>query len=363
MVALGDLVDLDKECGRCSAAKPPSSTTFVIAQEHASSVQRTVRLACATGGDREGAREARVVAHPGRRPPGEAQGARMRGLKRLALFVLLVVACARMAPPPGGPRRLLPAKLVGTFPDSGVAPCDFRGAAEFRFDEVTDEGTTPNFGTGTGTLEQLVMFSPDTLVPVVEWHRDRITVKPRGGWRPNHTYRIELVAGLRDLHGNLTKSGHTIAFTTCGPRLRPGYCRVAPPTGGLRRAPVGGALIEAYHLPDSARYRTVADSSGRFRMTELPAGPYLVVATVHPGPESPTRSAQGTMGQRSRRRHARHGRRNLDLPARHAATQDHGRGPPGFAIDPGHLRQAARSGVAPRFDRRPCPGLHRRRLR
>ena len=209
----------------------------------------------------------------------------MRGLKRFALFVLLVVACARMAPPPGGPRRLIAPKLVSTFPDSGVAPCDFRGAAEFRFDEVTDEGTTPNFGIGvagfgTGTLEQLIMLSPDTLVPIVEWHRDRITVKPRGGWRPNRTYRIELVAGLRDLHGGTSPRPATpLHFTTCGPRpTRALSGRVADWTSG--RA-VPGALIEAFHLPDSARYRTVADSTGRFRMTELPAGRYLVVATVH----------------------------------------------------------------------------------
>ncbi len=208
----------------------------------------------------------------------------MRGLKRVALFVLLVVACARMAPPPGGPRRLLPPKLVGTFPDSGVAPCDFRGAAEFRFDEVTDEGTTPNFGIGTagigtGTLEQLIMLSPDTVIPRVEWHRDRITVRPRNGWRPNQTYRIELAAGLRDLHGNISKGSHTIAFTTCGPRpTRVLSGRVAD---WVSARAVPGALIEAYHLPDSARYRTIADSTGRFRMTELPAGPYLVVATVH----------------------------------------------------------------------------------
>jgi hypothetical protein len=208
----------------------------------------------------------------------------MRGLKRFALFVLLVVACARMAPPPGGPRRLIAPRLIGAFPDSGVAPCDFRGAAEFRFDEVTDEGTAPNFGigiggVGTGTLEQLVMLSPDTLIPRVEWHRDRITVRPRNGWRPNQTYRIELVAGLRDLHGNITKTSHTIAFTTCGPRpTRQLSGRVAD-WQSARAVP--GALIEAFHLPDSARYRTFADSTGRFRMTELPAGPYLVVATMH----------------------------------------------------------------------------------
>jgi hypothetical protein len=202
----------------------------------------------------------------------------MRKLKRPLVLALLIVACARMAPPPGGPPRLVAPKLLSTFPDSGIAPCDFRGVAEFRFDEVTDEGTTANFGLGTGTLEQLVVLSPDTAVPTVEWHRNRITVRPRGGWRPNRTYRIELLAGVRDLRQNIIKAAHTIAFTTCGPRpTRVLSGRVAD---WMSARPAASALIEAFHLPDSARYRTVSDSTGRFRLTELPDGPYLVVATI-----------------------------------------------------------------------------------
>ena len=218
------------------------------------------------------------MANPGGFPQGEAPGTRLRRLTRLLVVALLIAACARMAAPPGGPPRSTPPKLIGTFPDSGVAPCDFRGVAEFRFDEVTSEGGTPNFGYGTGDLEKLVVFSPDTAVPTVEWHRSRITVRPRAGWRPHTTYRIELLPGVMDLHQNVAKVGETIAFTTCGP----------PPTRTLSGRAIDwtaaralpGALIEAFHLPDSARYRTVTDSTGRFRLTQLPDGPYLVVATV-----------------------------------------------------------------------------------
>lgn len=202
----------------------------------------------------------------------------MRGLKRLIACALLIAACARMAPPPGGPPRFTPPKLLGAFPDSGVAPCDFRGVAEFRFDEVTSEGGTPNFGYGTGDLEKLIVFSPDTAVPTVEWHRDRITVRPRAGWRPNQTYRIELLPGVMDLRQNISKTGQTIAFTTCGPPPTRVLSGRAVDWSSARAAP--GALIEAFHLPDSARYRTVTDSTGRFRLAELPEGPYLIVATV-----------------------------------------------------------------------------------
>ena len=88
-----------------------------------------------------------------------------------------------MAAPHGGPPRHTPPVLLGMFPDSGTLPCGYKGFAEFRFDELTSDAGQPNFGLGDGTLEKLVMLSPDTAVPTVEWHRDRITVRPRSGWR------------------------------------------------------------------------------------------------------------------------------------------------------------------------------------
>lgn len=201
----------------------------------------------------------------------------MRRLRRAAGLAILVAACARMAPPPGGPVRHTPPVLLSSFPDSGVAPCDFRGDATYRYDEVTSDAGEPNFGYGNGGLEKLILFSPDTAVPRVQWHRDRISIRPRDGWRAHTTYRIEMLPGLLDLRQNRTKTSSVIAFTTCGP----------PPTrvlsgrvidwAGVRAIPF--ALIEAFHLPDSARYRALADSTGRFRFSALPDGPYLVVAT------------------------------------------------------------------------------------
>lgn len=202
----------------------------------------------------------------------------MHGLKRLLLAVVLIAACARMAAPPGGPSRTVPPTLIGTFPDSGQAPCDFKRPAEFRFDEVTSDAGQPNFGYGDGTLEKLIIFSPDTAVPSVEWHRDRISVQPKGGWRNNTVYRIELLPGLLDLRQNTTKSGSVIAFSVCGPKPTRVLSGRAIDWGSARA--LRDALIEAMHLPDSARYRANVDTTGRFRIEGLPEGPYLVFATV-----------------------------------------------------------------------------------
>jgi hypothetical protein len=197
----------------------------------------------------------------------------MRRLKRAALVLIAAAACARMGPPPGGPLRTNPAVLVGTYPDSLVVPADFRDPAEFRFDEVILE-SAPNFGTGLGDLERLVMLSPDSGVPSVHWRRDRITVRPRGGWRPNTVYRIELAPGVTDLHRNISKASAVITFSTGGPA--PTRVLSGRVIDWSVRRPVPLALIEAFHLPDSLRYRMIADSTGRFRFEHLPAGAYLV---------------------------------------------------------------------------------------
>jgi hypothetical protein len=203
----------------------------------------------------------------------------MRSLRRLALAAVLIAACARMAPPPGGPLRITPPVLTATLPADSVCTLpDFRGAAEFLFDEVVSEGSQPNFGRGTGDLEKLVLLSPDTMVPVVRWRRNRITVRPRHGWLPNTVYRIELASGVADLRNNLSKTPGLITFVTgasCPTRFLTGRA-----VDWSAKTGVSQALIEAIHLPDSASYRMIADSNGRFRLGPLPGGSYLVYAII-----------------------------------------------------------------------------------
>ncbi|MGH7703184.1 MAG: Ig-like domain-containing protein, partial [Gemmatimonadales bacterium] len=135
-----------------------------------------------------------------------------------------------------------------------------------------------SLGLGTSDLERLVILSPTNQVPTVSWKRDRITVHPREGWKPNRVYRVELLPGLFDLRQNRSDSGAVITFTTGAPL----------PTGGLRGQAIDwvgqklgrGALIEAVLQPDSLIYRAVADSSGRFSLTPLPRGEYLVYAVI-----------------------------------------------------------------------------------
>jgi len=196
------------------------------------------------------------------------------GTALLPIWPAALLACARIEPPPGGPPDAAPPRLIATRPDSFARLTPFRGVAEFQFDEVVSEGGTPNRGEGTGGLERLVILSPSSRVPEVSWRRNRITVRPREGWRPNRVYRVELLPGVTDLRNNRTEEGAVLTFSTGAPR--PQTVLEGQVVDWSTGRPAAGALVIASLLPDNLPYRGVADSSGRFSLGPLPQGDYVV---------------------------------------------------------------------------------------
>lgn len=186
----------------------------------------------------------------------------------------LLSGCARMEPPPGGPPDRAPPHLLTVSPDSGAVLPKFHGAVEFRFDEVISEGGVANQGLGTGDLERLVLLSPSTRVPKVRWRRDRVTVAPAEGWKPNRIYRIELLPGITDLRRNRSDTGAVLTFSTGA--STPTTVLTGVVVDWTTRRPAVAALVEAVLLPDSLPYRTLADSNGKFKFGPLPSGDYIV---------------------------------------------------------------------------------------
>lgn len=202
----------------------------------------------------------------------------MSGAVRRALLLLAAAGCARVAPPPGGPPDASPPVLLATRPDSLIADPAWRGAVEFIFDETISEGNAPNFGLGTGDLERLLLLSPTRQVPVVRWKRNRITVHPREGWQPGTVYRVELLSGVVDLRNNRSRATSVVTFSTGADIPRDTLSGLVVDWQTSR--PAGLAVIEAFLLPDSLIYRTLADSAGRFAFGPLPAGEYMVRGVV-----------------------------------------------------------------------------------
>ncbi len=194
------------------------------------------------------------------------------------LLLLLAAACANIEPPPGGPPDVAPPVLLSTVPESlGVYP-GFDDHIEFRFNEVVSEGTSPSMGLGTGDLERLILLSPGLAVPRVSWKRDRILVKPGGGWRRNTVYRVELKPGVSDLNRNRSDESVVLTFSTGG-ALPADTLSLQVLDWEAGRA-AARALVFATLMPDSLVYRARADSAGRLVLGPMPQGRYLLTAVV-----------------------------------------------------------------------------------
>ncbi|MBA3258388.1 MAG: Ig-like domain-containing protein, partial [Gemmatimonadales bacterium] len=178
-----------------------------------------------------------------------------------------------MEPPPGGPPDASPPQLIATVPESLASYDGLEGPVEFIFDEVVSEGG----GGGQGRrseLARLVILSPTREDPKVDWRRSRITVEPEEGWQPNRVYRAQLLPGVTDLRNNRSDEGTVLTFTTGGPL--PNTTLTGQVVDWSSGRPAAAALVEALLLPDSLRYRVLADSSGSFSLGPLAAGEYIV---------------------------------------------------------------------------------------
>lgn len=196
----------------------------------------------------------------------------------VAIALGIITACARMGSPPGGPEDKVAPKLLATVPESLGSYPSWDRDVEFQFDEVISEGSSPSQGFGTGDLEKLVLVSPSKGIPIVRWKRNRITVHPREGWKPNRVYRIELLPGLTDLRRNKLDTTKVITFTTGAPNPTDTLKGIAVDwvAGTVARL----ALVELVLRPDSLVYRTITDSTGRFIIGPLPHAEYLVYGAV-----------------------------------------------------------------------------------
>jgi Bacterial Ig-like domain len=192
-------------------------------------------------------------------------------VRRLIALVLLS-ACASMAPIPGGPPDHTPPKLIGVIPDTNAVNVH-RDAVTFKFDEVVSDRSGP-----TQDLNGLFLISPRDGPPRIYWHRDHIDVRPKGNWLPNTAYAVTLLPGLDDLSGNLTKYSFTLVFST-GPTI-PKFGIAGRVFDWMRQIVAPNAVVEAIQRPDSVVYLATADSAGQFHVGPLNRGTYSVIAFV-----------------------------------------------------------------------------------
>lgn len=219
---------------------------------------------------------------------------RARGTTLVALVAAAVVsACASQGMPPGGPPDAELPVLTGIVPDSYAvnvrAP-----AVVVRFDEVISERSAPvagggaaggasaggsGGGAGAAGLNGLLVLSPSDGRDEVVWRREALELRPRGGFRPNTSYRVTLLPGLTDLRGNRVTESFSFVFST-GSSIAQGEV-----TGVLfdwtSGKPAANARVDLFMGSDTTfRWTARTDSLGRFRVRELRPAVYAVRAWV-----------------------------------------------------------------------------------
>ena len=216
------------------------------------------------------------MARSARRPGRQAQVPRLL----LAAGAALLLACASVGTPPGGPPDKEPPKIVQVKPESGAVVPTWKSSVVIQYDGVIDEMPGSGGGGSAGSmsgLAKLILLSPVRGPVKIDWHRSSISVKPKEGWK-RRVYRLEILPGIMDLRRNRSDSSKTVLFST-GPEI--GHARI----GGIalkwiEQTVLLRALIEAVPLPDSVGYLTMADSGGQFNLTNLQPGRYIVYATA-----------------------------------------------------------------------------------
>jgi hypothetical protein len=183
----------------------------------------------------------------------------------------IAAACANAGPPPGGPPDTAPPLILAIAPTTMTVGAKLKDL-EIRFNEVISE--TPKNATN---LEGLVFISPRVKDASVGWHRDRLTIRPKGGWKPNTVYSVQISSGIQDLRNNSIDSSLTVVFSTGGAIPTTTISGVAFDWPGARGA--NKALIEAI-APDSTTYQVLSDSVGRFDLRHVPPGIYVLRAVV-----------------------------------------------------------------------------------
>lgn len=199
------------------------------------------------------------------------RSAAMRTACAVAVCAGSISACASPGTPPGGPPDVSPPVVLSVKPLSMTVDSSMKDL-EIKFNEVVSE--TPK---SVSDLTKLVFISPRTGAEEVSWHRDRLTIKPKGGWRRNTVYSVQISPGLQDLRNNALDTSITVVFSTGGPIPATSITGVAFDWIAGRGA--NSALIEAI-AADSTTYQVLSDTAGRFDLKFAPIGEYRIRAIL-----------------------------------------------------------------------------------
>jgi hypothetical protein len=195
------------------------------------------------------------------------------------LAALLLVACAVVEPPPGGPVDKIRPHLEFMIPDSASTDLKVVDTINLTFSEKMDRVSAATW----------LHFFPDQRIRQTKWHgATRAEVILEYPLPADTVIVVEIAAGMRDAHKVANRRGRRYPIST-GAEIPTGRI-----SGVLVMADsaVTNGVVELYDVPpDTLEYfqqnllrRTVTDNTGAytFEWLPVPGGPWLLRAFADP---------------------------------------------------------------------------------
>jgi uncharacterized protein (DUF2141 family) len=190
-------------------------------------------------------------------------------------IIVLVVACATMVSPTGGPKDVTPPKMIGSQPKNFST--NFKGnKLILTFDEYV----------ALKTPEKFMLISPPLKkIPDIKLKGHDVVIKLSDTLRSNTTYNFYFGDAIVDLSESNPDKNFNFAFST-GPEID-SLSLSGIITDAFTRMPVKEALVMLYNdfadslpMKQIPTYVSRTAENGSFRLNSLASGKYRVVALV-----------------------------------------------------------------------------------
>lgn len=203
----------------------------------------------------------------------------MKKLFYIILASLLVVACANIGSPDGGPYDETPPKLVHTTPKFGSTGTNAtKIVLQFNENIKLDNAT-----------ENVIISPPQIEQPEIDAQGKKITIKLADSIKPNTTYTIDFSDAITDNNEGNSFGDYAFTFSSGGQIDTMQVSGYVLDASNLE--PIKGIMVGVYELPDSAAelhdsvFKTTplervsrTDASGHFTIKGLKNAYYRIYA-------------------------------------------------------------------------------------
>jgi len=194
----------------------------------------------------------------------------------LALALVHICGCARVAPPTGGPADITPPVIVLTVPENAATGVEHDVEMRIEFSEQMNHRS----------VERGFSIEPDVELRNLRWDEAALVATPVAELPDSTTFFLGLAESAEDFHGVAMESSFVLMFST-GETLDTGIISGAVTMAGeavadatvwacRRSVTTNGGIIRA------CRYATLTASDGTFRFVGVAASerPYVLLAFV-----------------------------------------------------------------------------------